>query len=452
MSSDPVQLQESCLEAPEVVALPDGTSGGHSRSGMLSYVKSRLKQGTFVLVDQGICSANTFISGIVIGRSLSKDHFGLYMLGLTLVVLLTDFQTAAISTPYMINRAGRSGAEALRYAGATLCRQLLLSLIAAILLIVASFAMPLAGGSPALALVLRLLSVLAAAMLLREYLRRFCFAELRFGQALAIDASSSILQIGGLLLISWLGWLSLGSAIVTLAVPLFVCSLIYLGLSRSRFQLTLGNFRKELLADLSMGKWIIFSGVLWSVNAAIYPWMLMVFNGSAVTADWGVCRSLMNVLSPISLGLGNYVGPKLARAYSEGGIGALSRSVVRSIAAFLICLLPCCVALIMMGDRAIGILYGKGYSGNRIVLTLLALNTLLVSITFPLSRALFAVKRADFDFLCSGVGFLTSIVSAIVFTRCFGLVGAAMALFLWTCAESTMRAIMFLKLRRSRRV
>jgi len=61
-----------------------------------------LHQGIISLADQAVASATNFATGIIIARACSKEELGLYMLGFSLIFLMTDFQTSLITTPYMV--------------------------------------------------------------------------------------------------------------------------------------------------------------------------------------------------------------------------------------------------------------------------------------------------------------------------------------------------------------
>ena len=60
------------------------------------------RQGSLSLLDQGVASATNFLTGVIIARGCSKEELGLYMLGFSLILLMTDLQTSLIATPYMV--------------------------------------------------------------------------------------------------------------------------------------------------------------------------------------------------------------------------------------------------------------------------------------------------------------------------------------------------------------
>ena len=83
-----------------------------------------LHQGFLSLADQAVASITNFVTGVIIARATSKEEFGLYMLGFTLIMLMTDLQTSLIATPYMVYAPRLKGTEQALYAGSTLIHQL----------------------------------------------------------------------------------------------------------------------------------------------------------------------------------------------------------------------------------------------------------------------------------------------------------------------------------------
>ena len=50
----------------------------------------RTRKGVITIIDQGVVSATNFFTGVIIGRTLLKEQFGFYMLGLTIVFLVIN--------------------------------------------------------------------------------------------------------------------------------------------------------------------------------------------------------------------------------------------------------------------------------------------------------------------------------------------------------------------------
>ena len=97
-----------------------------ARRGLALWSTPTTRQGILSLADQGVASAANFLTGVIIARACSKEELGLYMLGFSLILFVTDLQTSLISTPYMVYAPRlKDDAHAL-YTGSTLIHQLAL--------------------------------------------------------------------------------------------------------------------------------------------------------------------------------------------------------------------------------------------------------------------------------------------------------------------------------------
>ena len=126
-----ITLSEDTGAAP-TTATP-GTIHGESKHparrrllpfGSASAPKTALHQGVLSLADQGVASITNFVTGVIIARASSKEEFGLYMLGFSLILLVTDLQTSVIATPYMVYAPRLKGRAHALYAGSTLVHQI----------------------------------------------------------------------------------------------------------------------------------------------------------------------------------------------------------------------------------------------------------------------------------------------------------------------------------------
>ena len=87
---------------------------------------ARLK-GLVSLADQAVVSAANFVTGVILARACAKEELGLYLLGLSLMLVALDIQTALLATPYMIHSPRLQAGALCRYSGATFVQQLILS-------------------------------------------------------------------------------------------------------------------------------------------------------------------------------------------------------------------------------------------------------------------------------------------------------------------------------------
>ena len=101
---------------PKLIALPGRTL---SRLGLDLSPEKSLHQGAVSLADQAVASATNFLTGVIIARACTKEELGLYMLGFSLISLMTDLQTSLITTPYMVYAPRLKGRAHALYTGST---------------------------------------------------------------------------------------------------------------------------------------------------------------------------------------------------------------------------------------------------------------------------------------------------------------------------------------------
>lgn len=145
--------------------------------------------GFLSIVDQGIVSATNFATMLIIARLCSQEELGVYYLAWTVVVFASAVQTNLVSVPYTVYWPRRRGDLLFSYTGSTLVHQFAVSVATVICLLLVDAVLSLGVGPTALRPVGWLLLAAMPLLLLREYVRRFTFAHLRTGSAVAIDAT-----------------------------------------------------------------------------------------------------------------------------------------------------------------------------------------------------------------------------------------------------------------------
>jgi len=405
-----------------------------------------LHQGIVSLADQAVASATNFLTGVIIARACSKEQLGLYMLGFSLILLMTDFQTSLITTPYMVYAPRLKGSAHALYTGSTLIHQLAFCLITMLGVACGAFAVTKGVGPRGLGPVLWALCVVIALIMLREHARRVSFARLKLWTAFLFDTCIAVGQIGGLLVLARFGLLSASRAFWVIGSVCGIAVLGWLWSDREFYHPHLGESLADLKKNWVFGKWVFASGLVWAVSMSLYPWFLAYFHGAASTGVWAACLGVVSVGNPALLGIQNFVGPKISHVYATEGPEALRRWVLKISAVISLPVSLLCLGLILWGGRLVALLYGRQYAGNSLVVAILALNLLVAAAAFSFSRALMAIERADLDFLVNFAALFVMVTLGFWLVRAFGALGAAIGLFGANLATSAVRAGVFLRL------
>jgi O-antigen/teichoic acid export membrane protein len=405
-----------------------------------------LNQGFLSLADQAVASVTNFATGIIIARASSKEEFGLYMLGFTLILLVTDLQTSLIATPYMVYAPRLQGRAHAQYTGSTLIHQMVFSVLVTLVVIGAACAARFGVGPHGLEPVLWALAGVGSLIMLREFVRRICFASLKLRTAFVFDAFIGVGQIGGLLVLAHFKLLSAARAYWVIGATCGLAVLCWLWFNRHHYYLRIDESVLDLKRNLIFGKWVFASGLLWTASTNLYPWLLAFFHGAAAAGMFAACVGVVSASNPALLGMQNFLGPKIAHVYATRGQIGLRKFVLKVSGSMAIPVALLTLILIAWGDRIIGLLYGSRYTGNGRVVAILACNLLLSAVVFSFSRALFAIERADLDFGLNFAAIFIMLTLGLWLVKTHGPLGAALGLIVAGGVTSVLRVGAFLKL------
>ena len=238
------------LDSAKDIVMKSGGSSNRMNIGarlnqilMLNFARNNI----VVLIDQGVVSVANFLTTLIIGRVCTKEEFGLYMLGFSIVIFIMNIQGFLISTPYTIYSPHLKEGDLARYSGSTLVHQLTFSMLVVLFLIIFAVFLFFGYGPPGLFDIVKTLIFAVSFMLLWDYARRFCLAALRTKTTLYLDCSVVILQVGGIFLLK-----SFASAVCLQCLFgnrrrlwLFFIVLVVLEEEGICFGLQSGNFRSE---------------------------------------------------------------------------------------------------------------------------------------------------------------------------------------------------------------
>jgi len=376
------------------------------------------------IINQAIVSATNFFTGAIVARACAKETFGVYMLGFSIVLFLIGTQDSLILSPYTVYNPTLKGNDGARYAGSTLIHHFTFSAIVTLVLGVASALLSLGIGPQNLPPVLASLAVVITFILLRDYARRFCFANLRMNVAIVIDSSVGVAQIAGLLLLFHLGMLSASNAYLVIG---FVCCLISLGWlawTRKRFILIFSSSISDFAKNWSYGKWLFAGSIVYMVSVQLYPWILVSFYGPAAVATLAACLGLVTLVNPLTLGISNFIGPKMAHAYIQG-IEELGQVVIKTTIFIVAVFGIVSMVIIFYGDQFIVLIYSPKYAGNGLIVLLLAISKFIIAAATPFGYALRTMERTDVTFKCGLIQLVITVSLGLGLVKMYGPLGVA---------------------------
>lgn len=380
------------------------------------------------ILDQGIVSAASFLTTLLVGRIAGAEQLGIYALASTIAVMAAAIQTALVSIPYTIysHRLTPRGQRVAAGSSLVFCAAAAV-LMAAGLLAASLLAVGLGDRSPLTAVLLTLAAAMPC-LLLREFVRRYVFAHLRIGLALLLDAGVVALQVGGLFLLVAGGWLSAVTAYVVLAIASGTVAAAGLLKLRRHFRLQRARLLPELCRNWRLGRWVVASHAAAMFQTYAVHWLLALLLGAASTGVFAACMTLLLLANPLMIGIGNVLEAKAAHAWAKHGRPGLRRVVWSTTALVGGALAVYCLTIMVVGGPLVAWLYdGPQYEGQAATVAVLALSALVGSLDLGAAHGLRVLERADLSFRASVLSLLVTLIGGATLIGSMGTLGGALA-------------------------
>ncbi len=397
--------------------------------------------------DQGLVSIASFVTNFLLLHHLAndKEHLAYYALALNLMIWVAEFHATLVFTPLTILTPRRSGQELRRFHGSTLLQHFGVSIVAMIAFLIAAVIVRPGDRDMSQALIALAIGVVVVG--LRNYARPFSFIMRNPMSAVLVDLAVCVLQIGGVLLLAKFDRLTAASAVGVIAVASALPAVFWLLANRSFFSPGLKRSIDDMRVEWPLTRWVFFSGMVWNAGMSLYPWLITTLSGTIQVAVWFACYQLAAVANPLLMGLQNFTGPRIAEAFIEHDVPAFKRFVVRTaLYTFGLMIGPAILLSIFASPLLTWMSKGQ-FVGHQLAITLLCAAILLQSVTFALSRGLFALHRADLDLYCNFGPLILLFTGGAWLTWKYGAEGAAMSMLIAQVLSSGSRAILFARVK-----
>jgi O-antigen/teichoic acid export membrane protein len=286
--------------------------------------------------------------------------------------------------------------------------------------------------------------VLVAAVpliLLREGIRRFCFARLRIGTAIAIDTTFCFLQLASIAALWYFGHLSVPALFIVMGAASGFACCGWLLFKPGRPLVSRDRLGQDWKQNWSFAKWAVLSYLAVDTIPYMMPWIIGIAAGVAATGLFGGCATLLGATNILVHGAGNYLRPKAAHAFAAGGVGAL-RHVLISVA----CLFAAAFGLLSLGFIVTGdwlavLVYGAAFGGTAGVLIALSFNVMVGSLGFVASSGLWALGQPRSSLLADICMLVATLVAAAFLVVPYGPLGAAVAALIGTSLGTVVKIL-----------
>lgn len=392
------------------------------------------------LADQAVVSGTSFLTLFFIARWSGAEQAGLYAIGVSAIVLLTAAMESLVTRPYSLQiyktpydrREHAMGAFLL-----TLALALATMAVASALWVV----LEMSGRMETGAQIVGVLAIAMPAILLREFVRRFAFANLMLRDALVVDGAVAILVLSCLVWLGFGGLLSAKTAFVASSVAALLVVAIWLAYRRRIFSYSGPAVRQTARQSWQLGRWLLPNRVALEAHGYVTHWIAFILGGAAATGIYAACLLVLALANPFLGGVFNIMTPKAVRALETGGPAALKSLAYRYAVTIGGAMSIFAVFVGIFGDAVMAFMFPQGeHGGYGTLLTILAVSFVVAPIGLVANVALISIERSRTVTAIS----LATLACGTIFIALgmlgHGLVGAAIGM---VCTETLNAALLW---------
>jgi O-antigen/teichoic acid export membrane protein len=410
--------------------------GGVGRGARELAGSSLVKKSSLSVVDQAVVSGTNFATSVVLARFAVQEELGVYYLALSVLYFARGIQEQLVSAPYMIYCNRKQGRALAEYAGSALVHQCVVMAVTAALLC----------GALAVGILPQhvkgafwLLTVAAPLFLFREFARQMLFAHLELARATMLDIAGVIVQLGLLLILTASGQLTVTATLATLAASSGIVTIGWLATTTRGFIASLPLAGRDWIGNWPFARWALASQLLSSTTPYVMPWVIAVTHGEAQTGLLGACSTLVGFPNMFLMGLCNFLSPRTAQAYAQGGLAELRGVLWKTTLLFGATLGSVAAAAFVFGEQIALLIYGPQFEGAGLIIGVLSLSVLANSIGVVAGNGLWAIERPSASFAADVCSLIVVVVAALVFVPLLGPLGAAIATLAGTASDAAIR-------------
>ena len=382
---------------------------------------SSFRGGSLSVLDQGVCSLSSFLTGIIVARALSPEAFGVYSLYFAGLLVLSGFQNALITGPARVLGVRPAKVDAGDYFKTQMTLQIILSGILVSGASVGLFILH-PGDAPTTGAFLLCLVLFQ----LQELARVINLTRMTLVSLLRLDLVTHGLRVGLLLVAMSLDVLSPSVALLIIAIS---CALGMIVAGRNVFPKGPATpFRKTARSNWRYGRWLLLETIAYSASTQIYMFLTALWIDNAAVGGLSAVLVMMNAVNVIVLGVMNFSGPVARRRLLEYGYHAWRQWLFQNGALLVLGVGLFGIVVSVFAEPFLTLTYGPAYSTFAALVPIVALQLVLTAFNTVFSSAFRSAEMPQVGFVAKAGSALMTLVMAYPLLKGWGVTGAAVGL------------------------
>ncbi len=384
----------------------------------------------WAVADQGVVSLGTFLTNIVLARSLSQSAYGLYSVVLAILVALNVLHGSLIAYPLSTSALPHNGtAHRKRTVGAV---WLTFALMSPLILVA-----PMIGAARGLAVLVNMTVIVSLVWQVQETFRRSLMTELRHKEAIWGDAVSYLGQAVLVALLVKTRWAGLSGVLAVMALTSAAGALLQ-AIQSGVAVVSPSCVLRQGLSSWDTGRWILGANVAALLSSQTFIWALAVGQGTAAAGSWQAVLNTVGVCHPLLLSVGNLVVPSVSSRFRMAGLLPAWQRAYRIVLPVGIAIAAYLVVLAVQPGYILSLFYGphSAYAGLGGPVRVAAISYLFVFSVQVFGGFLSAVQEGRRLMRAQFLGALFSLILGAPLSMRFGVIGVCVGF----CSVSILKA------------
>jgi len=373
--------------------------------------------------DQGINSVSNFLASIIVAKTLSPDHYGLFALFFNGIFLVSGLQNALITAPLKILGMRNDGTHAYALYKTHIYIQLLfgLLLIAALTFFFFIFNIETLDRT-FFAFCLSLFFYQ-----LKELGRAIYFVQLDIVRVLTMDCIINFISL--IMLSIWIFAYNLSptKALLILALGSGVGSLQYI-LNKDIYSSKMESICTVMAANWQYGKWLMLETLTFSLSSQIYLYFIACWIDRPTAGAFNAVQTILHAVNVFMVGVISFILPLARRRLLDSGY-EIWRQLLINVGIFLVVFTSIIMGLIaLFGEELLRILYNQYFSQFAYLIYILAIGSILSAINTVFSTAYQTANLPKIGFFAKLSSAIITLLLSYPLISNFGIAGAAIGI------------------------
>lgn len=412
----------------------------------LTAMETRVRDSHFwssvlAIADQAMISGTNFVTAIIIGRSCGAETLGLYVLIASAMAMVIGAHDQLITAPYVLYHNRKRGLTLQRYAGSVLLHHgIFIGLIVCGMVVCC---VGVGDSSETVRNVTLILLIGSPAILLRTFIREISLAHCNSFTVLLLDAAVCIARLATVIGLLLIDQVNLPMLYAVLGVSSLITAAVWMARNHSGFRFERKATIVSWFRNWRFGRWALATHIAGTSTPYLMPWVLFIMHGEAATGYLASCSVIVGVCNIMLAGMCDFLNPRAASAYVNGGIPKLQKIQRFMLTLSGLTIGTVCVIAVFFGETIINTLYDGRFPGTGSLVVWLTLSVLANAIGMVAGSGLWAINRPRSNFVADMVTFTVAIVAAFTLVGPYGALGAAIATFAASATGAICRQVIF---------